>query len=231
MKPTNFKNTSKILRTPKDKDNPYTMLSAVLLKLDGYERAIMYELLSNSDDFIINKTVIQKRLGFPHKKFNDAWRSLEDKHHILCDRKWGSVHWVIVENPYSKNTDIGYTDVNNGEKEAESETDRNTYTDITYTDITNTDELLTNNKKTNIKRTILRPRDLKAKETIKTDSIFSPPGGEKSQSDTGDTPVDIEPLVINKDIFQYSITSGKDLDLELPQLDIELQEFDNDFDN
>ena len=86
-------------------------------------------------------------------------------------------------------------------------------------------------EKVNISLETLRPKDLRAKKTIKTDSILSP-DGERSQSDTGDTPVDIEPLVVNKEIFQYSITSGKDIDLELPQIDMDFQDsFNMDFDN
>lgn len=98
-----IKNMTTILKSVKDADHPYTVVSNNwndYKKLNGYERAIMLELMSNDPNtFIINKNVIEKRLGFPHKKFNDAWKSLEEKYFIFCDRKKmkQGVHWIIRE--------------------------------------------------------------------------------------------------------------------------------------
>jgi len=95
-----YKNTSKIIKAPYNKDHPYTVVSNNwndYTKLNGFERAIMLELMSNSDSFIINKDVVRERLGFPKQKFLDAWASLEKKYYISCDRFFGGVKWVINE--------------------------------------------------------------------------------------------------------------------------------------
>lgn len=173
MKKKSYNNTSKILRAPKDSNHPYTVVSSYwndYSKLDGYQRAIMLELTSNSDEFIINKNVVEKRLGFPHKKFLDAWKELENKHFILCDRFWGGVRWVINENPNaSSDTRIINTDVT----DAQDETDGIRDTSIINTSIINTGDHLTNNKKINTKITTLESRVLKSESTnlIKTDTI------------------------------------------------------------
>ena len=105
-----FANTSTIVDYPTDAEHPYTICSNNwndYNKLDGYERAIMLELMSNSKEFIINKSVIQKRLKFPRQKFLNAWASLVEKHFIMCDKnqKYG-VHWVINPGATYNESDI-----------------------------------------------------------------------------------------------------------------------------
>lgn len=97
-------NKTTIINAPKDIDHPYGMLSACIYKLPGNEFVIMAHLLNNDPTWIINKIEIQQRCchgenGMSIIKFNRAWKSLEDKHHIYCDRFFGGVKWVIKEDP------------------------------------------------------------------------------------------------------------------------------------
>ena len=218
-----FRNQTVLIRAKKDMEHPYIMLSSSLLKLDGYERAIMMEILSNSDDFIINKNVVEKRLGFPHKKFLDSWKSLEDKHYILCDRFFGGVKWVINENPYANyDTRINYTGVINTQSEAGCISD----TSIINTSIINTGVHLTNNKKTNNNRT--NPESLSPKgesqDFSRTDTIQLADANCSISVPT--VPVDD---LYSRTSFEYNISS--DLELELPELDFDIPHPFENFDN
>ena len=100
-----MKNNAYIHRAPKDANHPYTIISAKIINdLDGYERVIMLELLTNPDSYIIYKDAIRKRLGFPHKKFSDAWARLVSKGYIRMKRFFGGVEWIIHEDPYTNPT-------------------------------------------------------------------------------------------------------------------------------
>jgi hypothetical protein len=68
-------------------------------KLNGFERAIMLEITSNSDDFNVNKTVIRKRLGFYESDFKKAWKSLESKGYIFSFKNGMVWEYVIREIP------------------------------------------------------------------------------------------------------------------------------------
>jgi hypothetical protein len=94
---SNYKNKTEIIRSTKDATHPFTVLSSAMLKWNGYQRAIAWELLSNSSDFIINKSVVEKRLQFPRKKFNDAWASLEELGFITKKAFVGGVKWTVTE--------------------------------------------------------------------------------------------------------------------------------------
>lgn len=94
---SNYKNKTEIIRSIKDATHPFTVLSSAMLKWNGYQRAIAWELLSNSSDFIINKSVVEKRLQFPRKKFNDAWTSLEKLGFITKKAFVGGVKWTVTE--------------------------------------------------------------------------------------------------------------------------------------
>jgi len=164
-----FKNKTVVIREVKDDTHPFTRLSNSLLKLDGYERAIMHELLSNSDEFIVNKKVVQKRLGFPHKKFHDAWMRLEEKYYIRKERFFGGVKWIISENPQagpdeiitdSNRNDIVNTDADNASEHQQTYSNRN---DIVNTDIVNICDGLTTNNKNN-KEEVNKPELSKTKD-------------------------------------------------------------------
>lgn len=206
-----FKNQTVIIRTIKDKEHPYVLLSSTLLVLNGYERAIMLELLSNSDDFIINKIVVEKRLGFPHKKFLDAWKSLEEKYYIQCDRFFGGVKWVINEQPNSK-----YTSVTNGNISTIEQNDSK-YTSIIDASIIYTGDHLTSNKETN--NNLTKPEDLSPKGEIKeidsvvTDKIISA----KAEISLSLTPVPVVDIEI--DCISSTVKLSPKLDYGFSSLD------------
>jgi hypothetical protein len=70
-------NSTTFVRCPKDEKHPFSRIPAELFKLDGYQPAIMGQILSNNDDWNIVKYEIGKRVGFPERKFLKTWRELE----------------------------------------------------------------------------------------------------------------------------------------------------------
>jgi len=111
MQEYEFRNESSYIRAKKDADHPYNMVPAYFNDhnlYDGYERAILSELSSNRDDFIIVKSVIRKRLGFGRKHFETAWKSLEDKRHIFTDRIQGGWKHVYSEIGKYGEEDLSY---------------------------------------------------------------------------------------------------------------------------
>jgi hypothetical protein len=84
-----WSNKSTIIRSKYDKEHPFTVISNCwndYRVLNGTERAIMLEIMSNSDSFVINKLVVKKRLDFYDTAFNNAWKSLEDKGFIFSEK-------------------------------------------------------------------------------------------------------------------------------------------------
>jgi hypothetical protein len=63
-------------KMPKDANYPFNRVPANLYKLDGYQFAIMSQILSNNDNWNLVKYEIQKRMGF-QRKFLKAWKELE----------------------------------------------------------------------------------------------------------------------------------------------------------
>jgi hypothetical protein len=92
-------NTTTFNRCPKDEQHPFYRLPAELLKLNGYQLAIMVQILSNKDDWNIVKYEIGKRLGFPERKFLKAWKELVSLGYIRIERMWGSYNYTIYEDP------------------------------------------------------------------------------------------------------------------------------------
>ncbi len=93
-------NKSKIIRAIKDKNHPYDIMPGYYANTDRYnylEQAILYHLSSNSDSFVIVKSVVRTRLGMPWKKFEDAWKSLESKGHIKGKHIQGGWEWTFSE--------------------------------------------------------------------------------------------------------------------------------------
>lgn len=94
-------NRTTFVRCPKDEQHPFTRIPATLYSLNGYQLAIMAQILSNRDDWNIVKKEIGKRLGFPRHKFNNAWKSLIDLGYILVKRIQGGYDYTIYEEPNS----------------------------------------------------------------------------------------------------------------------------------
>jgi hypothetical protein len=92
-------NSTTFVRCPKDENFPFNKVPAKLYNLDGYQLAIMAQILSNKDDWNLVKYEIGKRLGFPERKFLKAWRELERLGYIQIKRMWGCYHYNIYEDP------------------------------------------------------------------------------------------------------------------------------------
>jgi hypothetical protein len=91
------RNRTTFVRCPKDEQHPFTRIPATLYSLNGYQLAIMAQILSNRDDWNIVKKEISKRLGFPREKFNNAWKSLIELGYIHVKRIQGGIDYTIYE--------------------------------------------------------------------------------------------------------------------------------------
>jgi hypothetical protein len=93
------RNSTTVNKCPRDEDHPYNMLSAKLFGLNGYQLPIMAQILSNKEGWIVVKSDIRKKLGFPRDKFDDAWKSLKDLGYINIKRIQGGYKYTIYEDP------------------------------------------------------------------------------------------------------------------------------------
>jgi len=96
------KNRTTFVRCLKDEQHLFNRVPANLYALNGYQFAIMAQIISNNDGWNIVKSEIQKRLGFPERKFLKAWKDLEVLGYIRLKRMWGSYNYTIYE-------DLDYT--------------------------------------------------------------------------------------------------------------------------
>jgi hypothetical protein len=101
------RNTTIYNRCPKNELFPFIRVPANLLKLNGYQQAIMTQIISNKDGWNLVKYEISRRLGFPRNKFNKAWKSLEDLGYIKKDRIQGGWEYKIIE-------DLNFTSTTGG---------------------------------------------------------------------------------------------------------------------
>ena len=101
------RNRTIFVRCPKDRQHPFNRLPAKLNSLNGYQLAIMVQILSNKNSWSLVKEEIGKRLGFPRNKFNSAWRSLEDQGYIKKTQIQGGWEYTIIEDPDSTPTTDG----------------------------------------------------------------------------------------------------------------------------
>jgi hypothetical protein len=79
-------NKTTIMRTEKNSENPYLKVSAIITKLPFLEAALMFQILSNSDGWIINKNLLEKQSGIGRRKFGTIWNNLVKKGHIIQKR-------------------------------------------------------------------------------------------------------------------------------------------------
>ena len=100
-------NKTTFVRCDKDEQHPFCRVPAELFKLNGYQLAIMCQIISNNDDWNIVKYEISKRVGFPRQKFNDAWKSLSDLGYIKVDRIQGGYDYTIYEDLSVTSTTAG----------------------------------------------------------------------------------------------------------------------------
>jgi hypothetical protein len=101
------KNSTTFVRCLKDEQHPYNLLPASIYQLDGYQFAIMAQILSNKDGWNIVKKEIGKRVDFPRKKFNDAWKSLKDLGYIQVNRIQRGYEYTFYDDINSTSTTDG----------------------------------------------------------------------------------------------------------------------------
>lgn len=75
-------NTTKIIRSPRNKENPFTRISNSIALLKADEAGIMLQILSNSDNWILNKDQIRKRSQLGRVRFNGCWKHLKELGYI-----------------------------------------------------------------------------------------------------------------------------------------------------
>ncbi len=106
-------NTTKIVRSKRDKENPFTRIANSILNLKADEVGIMLQILSNSDSWVINKDVVWKRSKLGERRFDRAWNHLKGLGYIEVEKrpmKNGKFcyHYIIHEVPGIQN---GGTDI------------------------------------------------------------------------------------------------------------------------
>ena len=68
-------------------------------KLDFIDIGLLTWLLSNSKNFIINKSKVMVRSGLPENKFLNSWKKLQDVGYLEKRPFQGGIEWVINEIP------------------------------------------------------------------------------------------------------------------------------------
>jgi predicted transcriptional regulator len=101
-------NTTKIIRSKRDKENPFTRMSNSIGNLKADEIGIMFQLLSNSDNWIINKDDVKRKSKLGERRFVRAWNHLKELGYIEIQKlpmKNGKFcyHYTIYEIPGVQN--------------------------------------------------------------------------------------------------------------------------------
>jgi len=133
-------NTTTYVRFPRNNEHPFTRISNSIAKLPAVEAGIMLQILSNSDDWVINKEVVRKRSGLGKDRFKKAWNHLKTLGYISIKQipsQNGKIQYeyTIYENPEVQNPPT--------EIETPCEDNRSTETHTTVNHITETG--ITNN--------------------------------------------------------------------------------------
>jgi hypothetical protein len=132
-------NSTTFVRCPKDEQHLFNRVPVKLYSLNGYQLAIIVQILSNKDNWNIVKDEIQKRVGFPEKKFLEAWEELKSLGYIRLKRMWGSYHYTIYEDlDYTTGTGADCIDHTTGNSTSctgalLTTTNNNYYIDVTTT--------------------------------------------------------------------------------------------------
>lgn len=133
-------NTTKIYRAKNDgKSNYYTKMSNDIAednRLNATQMGIMFLILKNSDDFVLNKGYIRKKSGLGERAFATAWKALVKYGYITEERvntPSGAVYnYVVKEHPGDEvEIETPKTDV----EEAASEEVNKVYDTIKYMNV------------------------------------------------------------------------------------------------
>lgn len=103
-------NTTKIVRSPKDKENPFTRMSNSIGNLRADEIGIMFQILSHSDNWVLNKNDVMKKSKLGKARFERAWNHLKELGYIVINKlpmKDGKFcySYIIYEIPEVQNPD------------------------------------------------------------------------------------------------------------------------------
>ena len=96
-------------RSPKDKNNTYSVISNEILNLNPYQRLIMIEILRNKDTWVIYKCNIKKNIKIPSNKFEKAWKLLKEYGFIRTTKIDGGYLYTINEKPNFGNDNVNNT--------------------------------------------------------------------------------------------------------------------------
>ena len=94
-----MKNKTTFIR---DKGESFTVIPNRVLddkRLTSDSQIIFIHIIRNSDDWVINKNDIMKRVNLPHHAFRHGWTLLKKYNYIMVIRKQSHVHYIIDENP------------------------------------------------------------------------------------------------------------------------------------
>lgn len=136
-------NTTRIIRAPKNKENPYTQIPNSIRNLEVEEIGIMFHILSNSDDWVINKNDILRKSKLGKTRFTNAWNHLKELGYIIVTRlprKNGqfNYHYTIYAKPEVQNQSSAIDKPSTGHRSTETHTTVTGDTNNYY--ITNTKE-------------------------------------------------------------------------------------------
>ena len=106
-----LQNSTTFIRCLKDDDHPYNIIPANLYALNGYQFAIMAQIICNNDKWVIVKEETRSRVKISRPKFNSAWQSLSDLGYIVMTRIQGGYHYTIYEDPDSSTTTGGNCEI------------------------------------------------------------------------------------------------------------------------
>lgn len=96
-----MKNTSKIIRSKKSGNTPYTCISNEILQskvLSTDAKSVLVHLLSLPETWIINKTTIWKLMNIGRERFNKAWTGLEKEGYIVSKKLFGNNNLIVGYN-------------------------------------------------------------------------------------------------------------------------------------
>jgi len=138
-------NTTKYVRSTNYIKNPYTKISNSIAKLPAPEAGIMFQILSNSDDWVINKEVVRERSGLGKDRFRKAWNHLKELGYItrrIIPSQNGQFchHYTIYEIPEVQNP--------SSEIDKPSMDNRSTETHTMVTGTTNNNQVINEDQKT-----------------------------------------------------------------------------------
>lgn len=134
-----YQNKTIFNRCPKDEDYPFNRVPAKLYQLNGYQFAIMAQIISNKDGWNLVQKEIRKRVKFPRNKFNEAWKSLVELGFIKMIQIQGAWNYTINEDPEftitngGKSENLTYTTGAHCEDGTLTTTNINYYTGVTAT--------------------------------------------------------------------------------------------------